>query len=75
MESDLAGSQALMSGTVQLNLVVKSIFGLISAGLSDRIGRRPVVLACVVLLSLASSCCACAGRIESLWYFTVTLHL
>ncbi|CAE7249119.1 ydgK [Symbiodinium natans] len=66
MESDLAGSQALMSGTVQLNLVVKSIFGLISAGLSDRIGRRPVVLACVVLLSLASSCCACAGRIE--WF-------
>ena len=32
MEADLAGSQALMSGTVQLNLFVKAVFGLMSAG-------------------------------------------
>ncbi|CAE7274955.1 ydgK [Symbiodinium sp. CCMP2592] len=67
MEADLAGSSALMCGTVQLNLVVKSILGLLVAGLSDRIGRRPVVLPCLALLSLASLCCACAGRIE--WFF------
>lgn len=66
MEKDLGGSQSLMSGTVQINLVVKAVFGLLAAGLSDRIGRRPVVLFCIFLLSMASFCCACANQIE--WF-------
>ena len=66
MEKDLGGSQSLMSGTVQMNLFVKATFGLLAAGLSDRIGRRPVVLFCTFLLSLASFCCACANQIE--WF-------
>ena len=66
MEADLGGSQSLMSGTVQMNLVVKSVFGLLSAGLSDRIGRRPIVLTCTVLLCLTSLCCACAVQVE--WF-------
>ncbi|OLQ01399.1 putative MFS-type transporter YdgK [Symbiodinium microadriaticum] len=67
MKVDLAATQSLMSLTVQMNFIVKALFGLLAASLSDRIGRRPVLLFCLVLLSLASFCCACAGRIE--WFF------
>ncbi|CAE7809094.1 ydgK [Symbiodinium sp. CCMP2592] len=67
MKVDLDATQSLMSLTVQMNFIVKALFGLLAASLSDRIGRRPVLLFCLVLLSLASFCCACAGRIE--WFF------
>ena len=43
------------------------VLGIFTAGLSDRVGRRPTLLVCMVLLSLASFCCGCAGRIE--WFF------
>ena len=43
MEIDLFGSQGLMSATVQLNFVVKALCGIITAGLSDRIGRRSLL--------------------------------
>lgn len=66
MEVDLHGSQTLLSASVQLNLVVKAVSGVLSASLSDRIGRKPVLLVGTVLLSLASFCCGCAGRIE--WF-------
>ncbi|CAE7384041.1 mdtL [Symbiodinium natans] len=66
MEVDLQGSQTTLSGTVQLNLVVKAVFGVLAAGLSDRIGRKPVLLVGTVLLAVASFCCGCAGRIE--WF-------
>ena len=66
MGIDLSGSQALMSATVQMNFVVKAVAGIFTAGLSDRIGRRPTLLVCMFLLSLASFCCGCAGRVE--WF-------
>jgi len=66
MGIDLFGSQALMSATVQMNFVVKAVAGIFTAGLSDRIGRRPTLLVCMCLLSLASFCCGCAGRVE--WF-------
>ncbi|CAK9097177.1 unnamed protein product [Durusdinium trenchii] len=64
MEIDLHGSQALMSATIQMNFVVKGLSGLVAASLSDRIGRRPVLLTCLLLLSLASLCCFSADTIE-----------
>ncbi|CAE7427433.1 ydgK [Symbiodinium natans] len=67
MQVDLAATESLMSLTVQTNFIVKATFGMIAAGLSDRVGRRPIMLLCLLLLSLASVCCACAGRIE--WFF------
>lgn len=67
MGRDLSGSQSMMSATVQMNFVVKALAGIFTAGLSDRVGRRPTLLVCMVLLSLASFCCGCAGRIE--WFF------
>eukprot|EP00438_Fugacium_kawagutii_P004399 Skav233168 [mRNA] locus=scaffold7441:7736:9124:+ [translate_table: standard] len=66
MERDLGGSQSLMSGTVQMNLLVKAFFGLLASGISDRIGRRPVLLVATFLLSMASFCCACATDIK--WF-------
>ena len=66
MEIDLSGSQGLMSATVQMNFVVKALCSIITAGLSDRIGRRPTLMFCMCVLSLASFCCGCAGRIE--WF-------
>ena len=66
MGQDLSGSQGLMSATIQLNFVVKAISGIFTASLSDRIGRRPTVVMCSFLLSLASFCCGAAQRIE--WF-------
>ncbi|CAE7879004.1 AQR1, partial [Symbiodinium sp. KB8] len=68
---DLLGSESLMSGTVQMNLCIKAVFGMATAGLSDRIGRRPVLLVCLALLSLASFCCGCARKIE--WFIASRL--
>ena len=45
MGHDLSGSQSVMSATVQFNFVVKAIAGLFTASLSDRIGRRPALVA------------------------------
>ena len=67
MGRDLSGSQSVMSATVQMNFIVKAVAGILTAGFSDRVGRRPTVLICLVLLSLASFCCGCADRIE--WFF------
>ena len=67
MGVDLSGSQAVMSATVQSNFVVKSVFGLFTASLSDRIGRRPAMVSCLCLLTVTTLCCGCATRIE--WFF------
>ena len=66
MEKDLEGSQVSMTATVQINWVVKALFGLLAAGLSDRIGRRPVALTCMFVLCMSTFCCACAGHVE--WF-------
>lgn len=66
MGVDLSGSQGIMSATVQLNFIVKSIAGLVTAGISDHIGRRPVTLICLSLLAFATFGCACAPNIN--WF-------
>eukprot|EP00438_Fugacium_kawagutii_P028086 Skav223935 [mRNA] locus=scaffold2593:541986:543434:+ [translate_table: standard] len=66
MGVDLAGSQNLMSATVQLNFVTKSVAGLVTAGISDRVGRRPAMILCLSLLAVASFGCGCAPNIN--WF-------
>ena len=61
MGVDLSGSQAVMSATVQSNFVVKSVFGLFTASLSDRIGRRPAMVSCLCLLTATTLCRGCAA--------------
>ena len=71
MEKDLSGTQSLMSLTVQLNFIVKAAFGLLTAGLSDRIGRRPVLIASMIVLCFGSLGCACSQRIE--WFMAARI--
>eukprot|EP00438_Fugacium_kawagutii_P010985 Skav206616 [mRNA] locus=scaffold1562:212120:213565:+ [translate_table: standard] len=71
MGHDLSGSQSMMSATVQVNLVIKAVVGLFTASLSDRMGRRPLLVAGLSLLSVASFCCGCAARIE--WFCAARL--
>lgn len=66
MEKDLSVSQVSMTATVQTNWVVKALCGLFAAGLSDRIGRRPVAVFGMVLLCMSCFCCASAGKIQ--WF-------
>ena len=60
MGVDLSGSQWLMSATVQFNCITKALMGLVIAGISDHVGRRPVMVGCLSLLAMASFCCGCA---------------
>lgn len=66
MGVDLSGSQGVMSATVQLNFVVKSVTGLVTAGISDHVGRRPVMVTCLSLLAFATFACGCAPNIN--WF-------
>ncbi|CAJ1353604.1 unnamed protein product [Effrenium voratum] len=67
MELDLQGSQTLLSGTVQINLLMKALGCFIIAPLSDRIGRRPAMLTCLALATLTSFSCMLATHIS--WFF------
>lgn len=66
MGVDLSGSQDLMIATVQMNFVTKSALGLVIAGISDYVGRRPVMVCCLPLLALASFACGCAPNAD--WF-------
>lgn len=60
MEEDLSSSQSLMSGTVQVNIFVRGLVGAATASLSDRVGRKPIMLVCSTCLMLGSLLSACA---------------
>ena len=66
IEKALSTSQAWMTATVHFNWVVKALFGLVTAGLSDHIGRRPISLLCMLMLCISSFCCASAGKFH--WF-------
>ena len=66
MGVDLSGSQWLMSATVQFNCITKALMGLVIAGISDHVGRRPVMVGCLSLLAMASFCCGCAPNAD--WF-------
>ncbi|CAJ1421191.1 unnamed protein product [Effrenium voratum] len=68
MELDLGGDQSLMSGTVQVNLLMKAVGCFVIAPLSDRVGRRPCVLACLSLAFLTSVACMLTSDI--IWCLT-----
>lgn len=66
MAQEFAVAPVVMSTTVQINRLVKCSFGLCSGCISDRVGRRPVMLVCCCLLVLSSLSCACASSF--LWF-------
>ncbi|CAJ1370730.1 unnamed protein product [Effrenium voratum] len=67
MQLDLGGAQSLMSGAVQINLLMKAVGCLIIAPISDRVGRRPCVLGCLLLALLTSV--SCMLTTEMTWFF------
>eukprot|EP00438_Fugacium_kawagutii_P028469 Skav218396 [mRNA] locus=scaffold790:241631:256287:+ [translate_table: standard] len=71
MGVDLGASQWLMSASIQTIFAIKGVAGICTAALSDHIGRKPVLLTCSFLLSLATCCCGFAARIE--WFLFARL--
>ena len=66
MGLELRGTQTQMSGSIQMNLFVKSLVGMIVAPMSDHIGRKPILVMCLTLLILGSLACALAPDVN--WF-------
>ncbi|MBK8283812.1 MAG: MFS transporter [Ahniella sp.] len=67
--ADLDANQVEMQQTISLYLIGYALMALVHGPLSDRFGRRPVILFGVVAYALASLGCALSASIESLWLF------
>lgn len=57
-------TEEVIEGTISLNFLGFCISALFYGPLSDRFGRRPILLAGTVLYLIGSICCACASSIE-----------
>lgn len=66
---DLNANQVEMQQTISLYLIGYALMALVHGPMSDRYGRRRVILVGVVAYALASLGCALATTIESLWLF------
>ena len=71
MGLELHGTQTQMSGSIQLNLFVKALVGMIVAPMSDHIGRKPILMMCLVLLILGSFACALAPDVN--WFLAARI--
>ena len=67
--SDLDANQMEMQQTISLYLIGYALMALVHGPMSDRFGRRPVILFGVVAYAIASLGCALSASIESLWLF------
>jgi DHA1 family bicyclomycin/chloramphenicol resistance-like MFS transporter len=65
--SELHASPLALQQTLSVYLVTYAFMMLWHGALSDALGRRPVVLAGLVIYAIATLGCAIAGNIESLW--------
>ncbi len=66
MSEDFAVDYGLMNLSVAGYLAISAVLQLIMGPLSDRFGRRPILLICMSIFSLASIGCTLAG---SIWVF------
>ncbi|CAK9021843.1 unnamed protein product [Durusdinium trenchii] len=71
MEVELSGSETILSGSVQLNLLPKAFVSLLVAPLSDQIGRKPILLTCAILMILGSFGCALAPNVY--WFISARI--
>jgi MFS transporter, DHA1 family, multidrug resistance protein len=69
IQTDLDVSPAQMQQTLSVYLVVFAAMTLFHGTLSDSFGRRPVILANLLLFALASVGCAIASSFEQLLFF------
>ncbi|CAK9077666.1 Multidrug resistance protein MdtL [Durusdinium trenchii] len=66
MAREFGVSQTLMGSTIQLHVFSSSISLLFAGPISDRIGRRPVVLFLQVVLAISTFSCGCADSFK--WF-------
>jgi DHA1 family bicyclomycin/chloramphenicol resistance-like MFS transporter len=69
IQSDLAVSAIQMQQTLSVYLLTFAVMTLFHGTLSDSFGRRPVVLANLVVFMIASAGCALASTFEQLLFF------
>src|SRR5581483_3997588 len=69
IEADLRATPLELQQTLSTYMVAYAFMMLWHGSLSDALGRRAVVLAGLLVYSIASLGCAIAGNIESLWLF------
>jgi len=67
MAAEMHCTQTQMGATLQINWMLKAIVAFFAGALSDRIGRRPIIMLGCFLLSL--SCFACAGCGSIHWFY------
>lgn len=67
--TDLDANAFEMQQTISLYLIGYALMALVHGPMSDRFGRRPVILFGVVAYAIASLGCALAASIEVLWLF------
>jgi DHA1 family bicyclomycin/chloramphenicol resistance-like MFS transporter len=67
--SELAVPQLAVQQTLSVYLFAYAFMMLWHGALADALGRRPVVLASLVIYAITSLGCAIAGNIETLWLF------
>ncbi|MDR1853640.1 MAG: multidrug effflux MFS transporter [Azoarcus sp.] len=68
MQADLHTSDALIQQTLTVYMVAFAVMVLWHGALSDRYGRRPVLIVTSVLYALASAVCAFAPSVHWLWF-------
>lgn len=66
---NLGASQLEVQQTLSIYLLSFALMTLWHGAISDRFGRRRVILAALALFALASAGCAFATRIEHLWFW------
>jgi DHA1 family bicyclomycin/chloramphenicol resistance-like MFS transporter len=66
LQADFAVSSAVVQMTIAVGLFALGISGVIYGGLSDCLGRRPVILGSISLFALASLACAIAPNVQVL---------
>ena len=66
---DFDASQIAIQQTLSVYLFAYAAMMLWHGALSDAWGRRPIILAGLVIYGIATLGCAIAGNIQSLWLF------
>jgi DHA1 family bicyclomycin/chloramphenicol resistance-like MFS transporter len=69
IRAEFGASQIAVQQTLSAYLLAYAAMMLWHGALSDALGRRPVVLASLVVFAFATLACMIAGNIQSLWLF------
>ncbi len=69
IEASFGVSPAALQQTLSIYLMAYAVMMLWHGALADAWGRRPLILASLVIYAIATLGCAIAGNIESLWLF------